>query len=259
MESSMTCGQMIKFSLSKLLYELFGTMVLTMLYIGGSQSVILAGLWIMTIFCWKISGSHFNPAISIVYIFRKDKGGLPRGLALTYALAQFLGALLGAYLMLFFALDLMPVYLVDGKKWAVAMTQEIFGTMIFVFFFMTQTEEKMLFSNEKAINCFIIASSYVAARAIFFGAGVGTITTYGACMNPAMALGICFASIFGEFAKDAFKWFWLYTFFPFIGSILALIFYEFVYKKTQEMLNHDEEVDQNNNEEYGATPDGTLD
>ena len=120
MESSMTCGQMLKFSLSKLVYEFFGTMILTMLFIGGNQSVILSGLWIMTIFCWKISGSHFNPAISLAYIFRKDKGGLPRGLALSYALAQFLGALAGAFLMFFFAFEIFPQALPDGKKWPIA-------------------------------------------------------------------------------------------------------------------------------------------
>lgn len=76
------------------------------------------------------------------------------------------------------------------------------GTFIVVFFFMTQTEEKMLFSHEKAINCFIIASSYVAARAMFYGSGNSSIlhpepSKYGACLNPAIAIGITFASLIG--------------------------------------------------------------
>ena len=49
------------------------------------------------------------------------------------------------------------------------MAQEAAGTFIAVLFFMMQTDEKMFFSREKAINCFIIASGYVAARAMFFG------------------------------------------------------------------------------------------
>ena len=137
---------------------------------------------------------------------------------------------------------------------------------------MTQTEEKMLFSNERAINCFIIASSYVAARAIFYGSIPaitmadpldpdtiilvgGGVSTYGACLNPGIAMGISVAALFGKFPKEALKWFWLYGLLPFIGAILALIFYEFVYKKTQEMLNHDD--DQVDDE--GITPEGTLD
>jgi hypothetical protein len=49
------------------------------------------------------------------------------------------------------------------------MAQEILGAFIAVLFFMMQTEETMLFSRERALNCFIIASGYVAARAMFYG------------------------------------------------------------------------------------------
>ena len=70
-----------------------------------------------------------------------------------------------------------------------ALMQEILVSFIFVFFFMTSTDEKLLFSNEKAINCFILASSYVGARAMFYGQA-RTATTYGAVANPAIALGL---------------------------------------------------------------------
>lgn len=65
-------------------------------------------------------------------------------------------------------------------------------TFIYVFFFMTCTDEKLLFSNEKAINCFILASAYVGARCMFYGqnAGLTAVTNYGAVMNPAVAIGI---------------------------------------------------------------------
>lgn len=121
MESSMSLGQMIKYSMSKLVYEIFGTLVITMLFISANQtssgqSILLAGYWIMTIFCWRISGSHFNPAISIAYIFRKDKGGLPRTLALCYAVAQCLGALVGAYAMNFLGWGLDPME-TNTNKW----------------------------------------------------------------------------------------------------------------------------------------------
>ena len=95
---------------------------------------------------------------------------------------------------------------------------------------MTQTEEKTLFSHEKAINCFIIASSYIAARAIFFGQSIA-FTNYGACLNPAVAAGIDLASLFGQGASSL-KYIWLYPVVPFGGSIIAVIFYELVFKKT---------------------------
>lgn len=127
-----------------------------------------------------------------------------------------------------------------------AITQEVLGTFIFVIFFMMQTDEKMLFSRERAINCFIIASSYVAARAMFFGQTNVyyplSITTYGAVLNPAMALGIMIGSWFNGLSVGAGGFFmvWLiYPLMPILGAILSLLFFEFVYKKTQEALEGD--------------------
>jgi hypothetical protein len=49
------------------------------------------------------------------------------------------------------------------------MIAEALGTFFFTFFFLTQTEETTRFSKEKAINCFIIASAYIGARAMLNG------------------------------------------------------------------------------------------
>lgn len=107
---------------------------------------------------------------------------------------------------------------------------------------MMQTDEKMFFSREKAINCFIIASSYIAARAMFNGTSgaVNSISEFGACLNPAIALGLIFGAVFnGSYGTNAFTTLWLYPVCPFGGSVLALLFYEFVYKKTTETLEHE--------------------
>lgn len=66
---------------------------------------------------------------------------------------------------------------------------EVGGTFFFAFFFLTQTESKTLFSKEKAITCFIIAASYIGARSLCAGS---YITKSGACLNPAIGLGISF-------------------------------------------------------------------
>jgi len=120
-----------------------------------------------------------------------------------------------------------------------AIVQEILGSFITVLFFMMQTEDSMLFSRERALNCFIIASGYVSARAMFFGSlsngALGEITkqisSFGACLNPAIALGIMLSSVW-EGGWSAIRDAWLYPTMPFAGSVLALIFFEFVYKKT---------------------------
>jgi|Transcript_615 glycerol uptake facilitator-like aquaporin len=97
---------MIRFSLSKLIMELVGTMLLTMFFSSASSSVILLGLWILNIFFWKISGSHFNPAVTFAYMFRKDDKKMGWKIALAYMVSQFLGAYVGALLLNFYTLDL---------------------------------------------------------------------------------------------------------------------------------------------------------
>ena len=130
--------------------------------------------------------------------------------------------------------------------------------MVFVIFFKLCTDETLYFSKEQAINCFIIASSYIASRAFFGGDfvnhtnGLSTsgVTNYGACLNPAIALGIFLTSIFFSPASSL-KWIWLYPAMPFAGAVLAVLFYELVYKKTQIMLNA-------HNEEEGAFEKGEV-
>ena len=109
-----------------------------------------------------------------------------------------------------------------------AMIAEALGSFFVAFFFLTQTEEKTLFSKEKAINCFIIAASYIGARGMLNGKAV---TQSGAVLNPAIGLGTSFTMLF-ENGGAYFKYVWIYALLPFAGAILAVIFHEFVFKKT---------------------------
>jgi len=48
---------------------------------------------------------------------------------------------------------------------------------------------------------------------------------------------------------DTLKWFWIYWLMPFAGSLLAIVFYRFVYMKTQLMIVKDQQE-----ENCGAWP-----
>lgn len=50
-----------------------------------------------------------------------------------------------------------------------AYISEIVGSFVFIFLFMLATEKNSQFSEDKVINCFILASAYVAARLIAGG------------------------------------------------------------------------------------------
>jgi len=103
MEAQMTFGEMLKFSLSKMLLEFFATGVLTMLFITGEQGVLLLGLWILTIFCWKISSAQLNPAVTLAFMVRRDSKKVHFSMGLLIMAAQFAGAFGGALLMSFFS------------------------------------------------------------------------------------------------------------------------------------------------------------
>ena len=136
MESSMTCMEMLKYSLSKLVFEFVGTMLFTMMFTSGSQSVILAGLFLMTCFCWKISGSHFNPAVTLAMMLRRGEAKFPISRGVMYIVAQFVGGYMGALLVNFFTLDLRILEYTDPFIMR-ATVQELLASFTFIVFFLS--------------------------------------------------------------------------------------------------------------------------
>jgi glycerol uptake facilitator-like aquaporin len=149
--------------------------------------------------------------------------------------------------------------------------QEIIGSFIFVFFYLTQTEKRNLsLTKEKAINCLVIAAAFTSARAIVFGqwtdqllvhTGSGNLrptgleksqisvsdysliypaTNNGACLNPAIALAVALVSPMqseiNRDESDPWAYLWLYPIMPFVGTALAVLYYEFVFKKAENMI-----------------------
>jgi len=72
--SSLTTKQYILVNLSKFVVELVGTAVLGIFYllIGDQQAGILLGFWVITLFGTSISGAHFNPAVTVAIMLRKN-------------------------------------------------------------------------------------------------------------------------------------------------------------------------------------------
>ena len=90
----------------------------------------------MIIFGFRISGAHYNPAISLAFMFRRDIGHFPRPLGLAYILFQFGGAVLGALLAWLFQGTELNV---DGdwSKLFQIIVAEIGASFIVVFFYLT--------------------------------------------------------------------------------------------------------------------------
>lgn len=192
-----------KESLLILLFEFLGTLLLSSLFNSAFQGSggfvgLLCGFFVLLIFSARISGSHFNPAITLAFMFRRDTGRFSRLLGLLYFAAQYAGALFGAIISynLFQANEKQPLsvrYNAEGDNLLVqAMVLEMVGAMLITFLYLTQTEKDTKMSEDPAITTLIIAATYIAVVGYGEASGVATGTPY----NPAVALGLFWAILF---------------------------------------------------------------
>ena len=213
--NAMTMKQYILVNLSKFIVEVAGTAVLSIFYstVGDKQAGMLLGFWIITLFGVAVSGSHFNPAITIAIMFRKNSNfGSRRLLGIMYIIAQMLGGILGAVGSVFILggnIAVSPVMVADHKskdefermnhtyKGFAVIISELIGSFMFVFLFMLCTDKKTQFSNDKVINCFIMASAYVAAR-LMAGGSMVTTTYWDEEVDPVTRM-------FGTLSKELSK------------------------------------------------------
>ena len=205
-------------------------------------------MWIITLFGQAISRAHFNPGVTLVFMLRKNSNlGSRRLLGIMYIVAQFLGGIIAAIVSNIIDdvqensdLVVAPVPDIDNdKKFLASAVSELIGSFVFIFLFMLCTDKKTQFSKDKVINCLIISSAYVSARLMSGGKLVTRLMTTpsklcGPLLNPALALGQMIISF-------DFKYIWIYFLMPFGGAALALIFYEYVFVRSQEYLADDSE------------------
>lgn len=87
----------LKESLLILIFECLGTFLLTCLYCAAGRSLgMFIGFFILLLFSARISGSHFNPAVTLAFMLRRDTGKFSRYLGFAYMIAQLIGAFCGA-------------------------------------------------------------------------------------------------------------------------------------------------------------------
>ena len=288
--SRLSPKQYILVNMSKFIVEMVGTCVVGVFYslIGDRQEGILLGIWVITLFGQAISGAHFNPTVTLSAMLRKNSNfGSRRLLGIMYIAAQCAGGVLSAMLVLFLNGNReigMPLIAVDiedvdvSTKGFSSIISEVTGTFFFVFMFMLCTDEKTRFSSDKVVNCFIIASAYISGRLIAGGSMVSwtvgnsfleSLTTFennknlinlgalaaasahnkfsGPLLNPAIYFGQMIVMI-------EFTWIINYAICPVGGAVLAVLFYELIFVKTQDYLNDNGSVDSREEDDVGPGP-----
>jgi|TARA_B110001450_G_C17554423_1_gene454054 glycerol uptake facilitator-like aquaporin len=99
------------------------------------------------------------------------------------------------------------------------------GSFFLVFMYLSSTEEKTKFTKDKAVQTIILAGSYMGAMLI---AGCKLKILRASPVNPAIAFII---AIFNG-GDGAFWGSWVFIAGSLLGSVLSLIFFEYVYKTT---------------------------
>ena len=236
-------------SLMILIFEMFGTGMLTMLFISTSGGLGFGiGFFVLLIFSARISGSHYNPVVTLAYMLRKDAGQFNKWLGILYMLAQLGGALLGA-LFVFYCFDCKESYITlypntkGNYPWIQCAISETLGAFILVLAYLTQTEENYKLSSDAAITLLLISMSYVVGIALSDPVGMWTQSP----LNPAVALSIMtFATFDGN--MDLMHFSWIFLTFAWGGSCLAVLCFELVFKKAANAVEHKEEMDEENKE-----------
>jgi glycerol uptake facilitator-like aquaporin len=149
-------------------------------------------MWVLTLFGEAISGAHYNPAITLVFMLRKNSShfGSRRLKGLFYIVAQMIGGLIAGFVSLFLLkgnnkmINASPMLVFDvdtletTNRGFASMVSEFAGSFVFIFLFMLCTDKKTQYSQDKVINCFIMSSAYISARLMAGGCFVTQLPGY---------------------------------------------------------------------------------
>lgn len=224
--------------MSPFLGEFFGTAIL--LFLGGSVVanvildktkgngsglIVIAWGWAMAVMIpaimfGEISGSHFNPALSLALAIN---GGLDWALLPGYIAAQFGGAMLGAFLTWLHYRDHFDITQDKGAKLGVFSTgpaiaktssnliSEFLGTFVLVFALLG-------FGNQP----FADGTNFFGVGGLILAIGVSLGGTTGYAINPARDLGprIVYALLPIKDKRDPD---WGYSWIPVVGPVAGAV------------------------------------
>ena len=140
----------------------------------------------------------------------------------------------------------------DGRTLllAQAIFLEAINSMILTFLYLTQTEEKTKMSGDPAITTLIIAATYTAV----VGYGLAGYVISASPFNPAAAFGIALGQLFKGNIKGT-EQIWVFFIFSYGGAMLAMLLFEYVYKKAMDNTQRVEDDEDGEDETYDALMD----
>ena len=204
--------------MKKYLTEFIGTFFLVLI-IGLSKNPLAIGfgLTILVYMGAHISGAHYNPAVSLAMLMRKE---ININDFIKYISSQVLGASLAAYVVSIMISN-MIVQPDLQEPVAVILIAELLFTYLLVFVILNVATHPNLEGNSFygfAIGLTVMTGAYC----------VGPLT--GGVFNPAVSIGPSLIDLItGNGISQHFLWYYLTA--PVVGSVLAVIHFNFILKK----------------------------
>ena len=232
-------------NLTAILYEVFGTMFLTMSIAGSGQWAANSGgaplhmtglvamftLWYLVVMLGRVSFSMLNAVVTVAFILRSQKGhfstlryGIP------YLIAQVVGATLGSAMVLWMYGDVGPPSVPPTSTTARACLYEIFGSFTLIAMIMNVSDPDTQITDLLPLNGMMIGVAL--AVAVYLSSGVS-----GGGINPSVALGLTLVKYADSGDTEVLKDLWIYLIFPIIGGILAVVFQEFSNRKVLKAMS----------------------
>ena len=204
--------------MKKYLTEFIGTFFLVLI-IGLSKNPLAIGfgLTILVYMGAHISGAHYNPAVSLAMLLRKE---INISDFIKYISSQVLGASLAAYVVSIMSSN-MIVQPDLQESVAIILLAELMFTYLLVFVILNVATHPNLEGNSFygfAIGLTVMTGAYC----------VGPLT--GGVFNPAVSIGPSLIDLVtGNGISQHFLWYYLTA--PVAGSVLAVIHFNFILKK----------------------------
>ena len=208
--------------LSTLLF-VFGV-ICSVVYGGNFAAIGVSAIGGVMIYIFgRVSGAHFNPAISLALFIRQKLSALEFGL---YVAAQIVGSFIACLLFVLvrrgkfnnFAGNEIPLTMYDpndgdkdGWSYFGAFLMEVILTFILIMFILASCERDNYLGPSLGL-----AFSLTLLACSIIGGGVS-----GCSMNPARSLAPAFMQLFNGENKNPIKQIWIYLVGPFLGGIIA--------------------------------------
>ena len=211
-----------------------GSFVQMLLEMKLNVQLLVHAIWVGNyLFFGRISGTHFNPAVSLVLFLRHKLSIMELGL---YIIAQIVGGFIGCVLLGLcrrakfkeMAGNCITDHLIglgdNNKKtgwcYVSAFLFEIFGTMVLVLFILASCERDNYLGP-------VLGLAFSTVLIALSGIG-GNVS--GCSLNPARSFGPALMQVIAGGNKDPIKQIWIYIVGPLLGAVIAALLWPiFIY------------------------------